>query len=254
MDDEEYAAALLAILTPHPTGVDPADPYGTADDGIDRHDGFGHTVVVESAVVVPGEHGPEVELAFALRGPRPAGTPDAGTVTVPVEREWRRLSGYDDPAAYAPTVATQVWLAATQVVQRHLDPTYDDAPTPPPRDVQWRLLLDELAQHGEVTEVEPGRLEVRQSDGAIRFTVLLTPEEWEKTWGRHPVGSASLYLDELLSSADEDETYVVSYRGDLRTSTRAALPPVRGRATEREMRALLDDPDDDVGWTAGPTR
>ena len=45
MSDEEYVATLLAILTnPAPTGIDPADPYGSADDGIDRYGGFGRDV------------------------------------------------------------------------------------------------------------------------------------------------------------------------------------------------------------------
>lgn len=253
MDDEEYAAALLAILgNPHPTGIDPADPYGTADDGIDRYDGFGRDVVVESATVVPGEHGPEVALGFALRGRLPDGTPRRGTATVPVEREWRRLSGLEDPAAYAPEVAAQVLRASGELVQAHLDPTTDDAPTPPPRDVQWRLLLEALSEHGEVSELGPGRLQVRDPGGATRFTVLLTPDQWEQTWGRHTDGSTSLYVDELLSSADEDEAFVVPYRGDLRTSTREKLPPVRGRALERRLRALRDDTPGADRWSAGP--
>ncbi len=58
MDDTAYVSELFGILTnPAPTGIDPDDPYGQADDGIDRYDGFGRDVRVTSARVVPGEHG-----------------------------------------------------------------------------------------------------------------------------------------------------------------------------------------------------
>ena len=53
MEDQAYARRLFAILTnPHPTGIDPDDPYGAADDGIDRYDGFGRDVWVASVEVV----------------------------------------------------------------------------------------------------------------------------------------------------------------------------------------------------------
>jgi hypothetical protein len=52
VQDVAYARRLFAILTnPHPTGVDPDDPYGQADDGIDRYDGFGRDVWVKSLEV-----------------------------------------------------------------------------------------------------------------------------------------------------------------------------------------------------------
>lgn len=70
MDDATYVQTLLAILTnPSPTGVDPDDPCGQADDGIDRYDDFGRDVRVTSARVVPGEHAPMLEVGFALDVP-----------------------------------------------------------------------------------------------------------------------------------------------------------------------------------------
>ena len=67
MSDEEYVATLLAILTnPAPTGIDPADPYGQADDGIDRYDGFGRDVEVLGLRVVDGPYGDELEVSFVL--------------------------------------------------------------------------------------------------------------------------------------------------------------------------------------------
>ena len=67
MEDEAYARRLFAILTnPHPTGVDPADPYGQADDRFDRYDGFGRDIWVESVAVAKGEHGSELLITFGL--------------------------------------------------------------------------------------------------------------------------------------------------------------------------------------------
>ena len=64
MSDEEYIAALLATLTnPAPTGIDPADPYGQADDGIDRFGGFGRDVKVSGLHLVGGPYGDEVEVS-----------------------------------------------------------------------------------------------------------------------------------------------------------------------------------------------
>ena len=55
MEDAAFAAGLLAILTnPHPAGIDPDDPYGQSEDGIDRYDGFGRDVWVESLEVADG--------------------------------------------------------------------------------------------------------------------------------------------------------------------------------------------------------
>jgi hypothetical protein len=55
-DDRAFVARLLAILTNRePTGIAPDDPYGRADDGIDRWNGFGREIWVESLQVVDGE-------------------------------------------------------------------------------------------------------------------------------------------------------------------------------------------------------
>ena len=75
MSEEEYVATLLAILTnPAPSGIDPADPYRRADDGIDRYDGFGRDVrVIDLGVVdTTGEPPPEIS------GPPPSGRPWRG--------------------------------------------------------------------------------------------------------------------------------------------------------------------------------
>jgi hypothetical protein len=150
MDGEAYARELLAILTnPDPTGIDPADPYGQADDGIDRYDGFGRDVWVESITVVPGEHGAELAVEWA------AGRRLRGIANLPFDTEWRQLSGYAEPGAYAPRVAKEVWFAAATEYERRqgdLDKAKLRASLPD-RPTQWHLLLDALAVEGEPREV-----------------------------------------------------------------------------------------------------
>ena len=78
MSEEEYVATLLAILTnPAPSGIDPADPYRRADDGIDRYDGFGRDVRVIDLGVVDGRYGDDLEVSFVLSLPAPRGGPPA---------------------------------------------------------------------------------------------------------------------------------------------------------------------------------
>src|SRR5688572_17870083 len=122
MSDEEYVATLLAMLT-KPAPTHPADPYGQADDGIDRYDGLGRDVKVLGHRGVGGLYGDELEVSFVLR--LPAGDPDwdgvpeNGVTRVPFDAEWRRLSEFGDPAAYAPRVATRVQFAARDHAVQH---------------------------------------------------------------------------------------------------------------------------------------
>jgi len=97
-DEQAFVARVLAILTnPEPTGIAPDDPYGQADDGIDRWNGFGREVWVESLEVVDGAYGPELEVTVGLAVPaeEAARIPGRAVTGVPFEREWRRLSGYE---------------------------------------------------------------------------------------------------------------------------------------------------------------
>ena len=83
-----------------------------------------------------------------------------GTVTVPLDAEWRRLSAYADPAAYAPVVARRVESVARTLVARHRSGarprSIENLPDAASR---WQVLLDGLAGEGAVREVGPGRLE-----------------------------------------------------------------------------------------------
>lgn len=243
-----YVARLLAILTnPNPTGIAADDPYGQADDGIDRSNGFGRDVWVESLQVVDGEHGAELEVTFGLAVPPDDmwGTvPDKGVGRVLLEREWRELSGYASPADYAPYVAREIEMAASSHVQSHRRGTISSTSREttrralPARQVQWQMLIDGLTvEGGPSVEVSPGRIDVRIADeddhvdaSSPVVTVIVTPDQWEAVLADHAWGNVEMYLAELLGPRDPDERFLVFYRGDLVRSIRAELPPVHGAA------------------------
>jgi hypothetical protein len=260
MEDEAYARRLSAILTnQHPAGIDPDDPYGQADDGIDRYDGFGRDVWIASVVVGDGEHGAELLVEFGLAppsGPDWRSVPQQGTLRLPFDAAWRELSGYGDPATYAPVVAREVERAARRLVERHrgLDPRGSDQirPVLPGREQQWKSLLGALRREGEVREVAPGMIELHESGRSV-LTVVVSRAEWERVLLDHAWGDVDLYIAELLGPRQEDETFVVFYNGDLARSTRQRLPPVRGRAFERRFEeARGEQPDAQFGWYAYP--
>lgn len=256
MDDQSYARRLFAILAnPHPTGVDPEDPYGQTDDGIDRHDGFGRDVWVESVKVVDGEHGAELEVEFGLApasSPELGEVPPRGTLRLPMDTEWRQLSGYTDPAAYAPAVAHAVEMSAWQHVARHLraQGSERERPALPAREAQWQLLLDALGSEGATREIAPGRIEVRGTNGGV-VTVLISPDQWEHVLLEEAWSEVDLYVDGLLGPRQDDETFVVFYNGRLHRSTREELPPVRGTAEERKVaEAHAAHPNAVLAWRA----
>ena len=262
MEDEAYARRLFAMLTnPDPTGIDPDDPYGAADDGIDRYDGFGRDVWVESMEIAGGEHGAELVVEFGLAlppDPDLQGVPQRGTHRVPFDAEWRELSGYADPAAYAPVVAGEVGIAAHNHVGRHRRRAAyplggdQDRLALPPRDAQWQILLKALEVEGVVREVAAGRIELQDSGGTV-VTVVVSPDQWERVLTGSAWDDVGLYLHELLGPRQEDETFLVFDKGSLARSTREKLPPVRGRAFERMMaETRADDPDAQFGWYAHP--
>lgn len=287
MSDEEYVATLLAILTnPAPTGIDPADPYGQADDGIDRYDGFGRDVKVLGLRVVGGLYGDELEVSFVLRLPAGdpdwEGVPENGATRVPFDAEWRRLSEFGDPAAYAPRVASRVQFAAREHALQHqhggrgartrAEWRAAARAALPDRETQRHLLVETLAGEGDVTQVAADRFDLRlrlrrdDEDGPTEdaagagvldetpevITFVLTPAEWEEVLVDEYKDDLRLYLAETLADPDPDERFVVFYDGSLRRSTREQRPPVRGRARERAWARLRAQhplgPDD--GWYA----
>jgi hypothetical protein len=225
--DDAYVARLRALLT------NPPPP------GIDRYDGFGREVRVEGLHPVDDGPWPELEVSFRLAlpdEPRYRDVPRTGTLRLPFGREWRELSRYADPAAYAPTIADATRDAARELVDTALRPRRRidrDAVRAalPAREELWRDFLDVLAVHGEVREVAPGRLEVTPRDAGDlgRFWFLITPERLEEYVvdnGGHP--DFMLDLDDTLGPRHDDEPYVLVDGHHLVTSMRDELPAVRG--------------------------
>jgi hypothetical protein len=253
-EDDAFVAGLLAILTnPEPTDIATDDPYRQAEDGIDRYNGFGTDVWVESLRVVEGEYGAELEVTIGLAVPsgERSQIPSRAVSRVLFERRWRELSGYGSPAEYAPYVARQVESAASSHIRDHrarapASPGRGPTRRPvPARDVQWRLLLDGLAaEAGPAVEVAPGRIEVRIADRDDRadadsevVTVIVTPDQWEDVLAAHGSRNVGMYVAERLGPRDSDEHFVVYYGGDLVRSIREELPPVRGTARARRFAA-----------------
>jgi hypothetical protein len=151
---------------------------------------------------------------------------------VPLDAEWRRLSGYADPAAYAPAVARRVESAAHTLVAQHRSGarprSIEDLPDAAAR---WQVLLDGLAGEGAVREVGPGRLELALDwgdGGRWTVTVLVTAHEWDRVLLRHHLELAPQdYFMDLIGPLDPDhQPFIVFWEDDLVASSRAELPPV----------------------------
>jgi hypothetical protein len=251
MDDAEYARQLFEILT-RPPDPDLA-PGRLGQDRIERHDGFGSDLRVTSIDVVPGEHGNQIDIGFVLDMPELVDIPARGSRLLPLDPEWRELSGYEDPADYAPFIA----LRLMSEVHRHISVHQgrrDPYPNLPDRDAQWALLLEHLGHEGTVVDAAPGRVLVR-TRGQEDLTVLMTPEQWEQEMRRHGTGQGlSDFFTDLLGPRRRDEGFLVVWEGELTRSTREKLPPVRGGVAEQrelmrriaEMRAA--NPDAKIGW------
>ena len=204
--------------------------------------------------------------------------PNLGVARVPFDEQWRQLSGFTNPAAYAPEVASKVESAARDHAAQHqhggrLARTRDEwraraRAALPDRETQRQLLLEVLAGEGEVTQVAPDRFELRfrhdpaddpasnsaghraeaPSEGLEDVAVLdalpeaitfvLSPEEWEEVLADQYEDDLELYVAETLAIPDPEEQFVVFYKGDLHRSTRTQLPPVRGTARERAWARL----------------
>lgn len=244
MDDEEYARELFRILTAPPEPD--LEPGHLGDDWIDRQDGFGTEVRVTSVEVVPGPYGAQVEVGFRLEVPQGLDVPEVGSVRLPVEEEWRVLSGFAEPEDYAPQVASRVGWAARAHVVAHTEeprPAYE----PPAADTQRKILLHVLGRAGTVEELGADRFVVRREadgdhDDGWEVTVVVTPEQWEQVLRRHgPVRHGGLdHYEEMFASAPEEQRYWVFWEGDLTSSIRETLPPVEApRPPLREVRRQI---------------
>lgn len=254
MDDHEYARQLLGILT-RPADPD-VPPRRRGDDWIDRGDGFGTVVRVVSVNVVPGEHGSQIEVGFVLHLPEHVDGPSDGTLLLPLDEEWRELSGLGEPEDYAPRVASTVMHTAYRQVRDH-----GRAPrrtyVPPARDAQHAMLLYVLARNGEVEEQASDRYVLRRPD-RDDLVVILTAEQWEQVLQRHgpPQDGSFDYYEELLTASEGPERFLVFWDGDLSFSTREKLPPATApHPSIREVRRRLAEAEATgtrFGWFAYP--
>lgn len=254
MDDVDYARQLYEILTA-PPGPE-VTPGGLGDDWIDRCDGFGTDVEVTAIGVVPGDHGSQLDIAFVLDLPEDIDVPREGSLLLPLDAEWRELSGYAEPEDYAPRIAMRLVRHIYEHVRAH-KPSEDDEPDLPARDVQHVVLLEVLGQQGAVEQQAADRYVVRNG-GREDLVVLLTSDQWERVVRRHGPGRADLlaYFDELFASTPREERFLVFWAGDATTSMREKLPPVEKPFPPlREIRRQLDDArasGQRFGWFAYP--
>lgn len=153
-------------------------------------------------------------------------------------------------------MAREVWFAAGRQLERRgsgLSARREDDERRLPissSDAHWQGLLAALSDDGVVREVAPGRVEVHGPEGVV-LTVVVAPGQWEQVLADHVDGDVELYVADLLGPRQDDETFLVCYRGDLVRSTREKLPPVRSRALEREIAgARAARGVEHLGWSA----
>ena len=254
MDDVEFAAQLEKILTAPPGPEISTGSLG--DDWIDRCDGFGTDVKVRSIVVVPGDHGSQIEVAFVLDLPEDIDVPREGSLLLPLDAEWREVSGYAEPEDYAPRIAARLVRHIHEHIRAN-EPSRDDERDLPARADQHAMLLEVLGKQGEVEQQAAGRYVVRsEGRGREDLVALLTPDQWERVVRRHGPRRAQLleHFDELLASTPREEHFLVFWDGDVATSMREKLPPVeRPFPPLRELRRRLDEARAsgwDYGWFA----
>ncbi len=252
MNDVDYARRLQEILTapPGPT----VTPGGLGDDWIDRCDGFGTDVKVTSIAVVPGRHGSQVDVAFVLDLPDGVTAPREGSLLLPLDAEWREVSGYAEPEDYAPRIAMRLVRHIYEHIRAH-DPSRDAERDLPARAEQHAMLLEVLGQQGEVEQQAADRYVVRNGERED-LVVLMAPDQWERVVRRHGPGRADLlaHFDELFASTPREERFLVFWAGDATTSMRKKLPPVTKpfpslRETRRRLAAARAS-GEPFGWFA----
>lgn len=254
MDDADYARQLYEILTAPPG--EEMSPGGLGDDGIDRADGFGSVVKVSSIVVVPGDHGSQIDVAFLLDLPDQIDVPREGSMLLPLDAEWREVSGFAEPEDYAPRIAMRLVRHIHEHIRAH-EPSRGDERDLPARAEQHAMLLEVLGQQGAVEQQAADRYVVGNATRED-LIVLLTPDQWERVIRRHGPGRADLlgYFDEFFASTPREERFLVFWAGDATTSMREKLPPVeKPFPSLRETRRQLDEArasGQRFGWFAYP--
>lgn len=255
MDDVDYVRQLHEILT-GPPGPE-VTPGGLGDDWIDRSDGFGTEVRVTGIDVVPGEHGDQLDIAFVLDLPDDVDVPREGSLLLPFDAEWRKASGYAEPEDYAPRIAARLVRGIYEHVRTHTPSSREEDHDLPSRAEQHAMLLEVLGAEGQVEQQGPSRHVVRRQ-GREDLVVLLTPEHWERVIRRHGPRREWVreHLDELVASTPPEEHFLVFWEGDVTTSTREELPPVKKPLPPlREVRRRLREAQASgrsFGWFAHP--
>jgi hypothetical protein len=223
---DEAELSELTRLLQQPRAVQPAD---------------GLPVVVRSVRLARSDGNDELLIDYSVHP-----LPDA-VAQQPLPRD-------SDLVAYAAQVAEEVQAWATEHVRkfRPLPPPDLDRIRQelPPREELWRLLRDEF--HG-VRDVPGGFVGHLYDDHEIG--VMLTPDQWQEYVVRCEIGCRNDYgvdadsagsgpmvaigdVEENAATMDEDEHFLVLDGHQLRGSTRAELPVVRGTALERETEEL----------------
>jgi hypothetical protein len=207
--------------------------------------------------VVPGDHGNQLDIAFVLDLPYlpdDVVVPREGSLLLPVDAEWREVSGYTEPEDYAPHIAARLVRHIHEHVRAH-EPSRDEDRDLPSRAEQHAMLLEVLGREGHVEQQAANRYVVRREEREV-LTVLLTPDQWERVIRRHGLRRAWLleHFDELFASTPREERFLVFWDGDVTTSTREKLPPAKEpfpplRETRRRL-AEARASGRDFGWFA----
>jgi len=180
--------------------------------------------------------------------------PREGSLLLPLDAEWRELSGYTEPEDYAPRIASRLVRCIRDHVRAH-EPSRDDDRDPPSDSEQQAMLLEVLGREGQVEEQAANRYVVlrQQREDLI---VVLTLDQWKRVIHRHGLRRASLleHFDELFASTPPEERFLVFWDGDVTTSTRQKLPPAKKPLPPlREIRRQLSEAREsgrDFGWFA----
>lgn len=175
------------------------------------------------------------------------GTSVSGSAFMPLDSEWRYLSGYELVDDYACALAQRIDSAARRVTSPRRRP----APASGPEEVdsRWQWLLERLALNGQVVEHDDGSIRVLRDEGG-EFTVMVNPEQWVRI--AKPIDPRSDDPQDFNQMSDE-EAFLVFYEDSLEWSIRKELPPVRfGGEMRRSFREAKERGEDmsRYGWFA----
>lgn len=232
MTDDELVAALGEIFAAE-----------TPPAGIDRSTGFGEDYRIESPRIVASDDGfDDLEVTVHFR--RRLLSHRRNVVSrLLFDRAWREASDLVDPVSCAAYVVDRWHFSVVEPEAsggRHRAAAERSVPD---AEASWQALLERLGALYDDVRERDGVIEVTDTDEGVCF-VHVTPDQWRSfvveseidarhdhgedaaASGDGPIEAIGL-LGELIDSRWDDEHHVVFFRGDLRQSIRAELPPVR---------------------------